>query len=212
MSRLGAALQFTFDFCKRPNLPRNPNAKFMTNSNLTSNARLILRSIGRVMWCAVAGAVYIGSAALVLSFAGGLCVSFLSYYESRGSVSPSAWVVYVTFLVVMKMTSIGLVAAFFAFGAAGIVFCFSDYSDNLLGGALESSLKPVFFGSVGGALLGGVNSFLWRHTVFAAFCECDCAINFQRLHLWRSRRFRHRHILRRDCRRAARSCAAKVGA
>ena len=129
----------------------------------------IWHTIGRMMWCAVAGAVYIGLASLVIGLIGGIFAATLSYYESPYSVSLSGWLWFVTFWNAVIVAAIGLATAFFAFAIVGFLFCFSDYSDNMLGGVLESSLLPVSIGFFAGGFLGIINSLLWRHTTIASW-------------------------------------------
>ena len=134
-------------------------------------ANLVLRSIGRVLWFAIAGAICMALLGIVAGGTTGALIIFVqNLTQSRslglfhdvptGALFGAAYAVYT-----------GFWSGGIAFGIAGFFACLSTLPRQVFARAFRLASRATFLGVAIGAVLGPLNTFVWRHFASGALAD-----------------------------------------
>ena len=131
---------------------------------------LLLRSFGRVLWFAVAGALCMAVVGVVAGgVSGGLMILIGNYPSSSAikiSVGNAIWraasgaVTGATYGAAIAIY-VGLISGAIAFGSAGTMACFSNLPKKVFGAAWRLAWRATLIGIVIGGVLGAINALLF---------------------------------------------------
>lgn len=128
---------------------------------MTSN--LVLRSVGRVLWFAVAGALCMALVGVVAGSVTGafiILVGNLSQFGATGNVFDEVETG-ATFGAIYAI-AVGLWSGAIGFGIAGYFACFSVLPRKVFAKAFRLAWRAALVGVAVGAVLGPINTFVWR--------------------------------------------------
>ena len=117
--------------------------------------QLLMRSVGRVLWFAVAGALCM---AIVGVVAGGVSGGLMIFPDFGGMVIGA--MVGAVYAVVF-----GLCSGAIAFGSAGTMACFSNLPRKVFGASWRLAWRAAFVGTAVGGVLGVINAFVFGRFV-----------------------------------------------
>ena len=124
--------------------------------------QLILRSVGRVLWFAVAGAICMALVGVVAgSVSGGFVILLGNLMSPRGTVSVFNDVHLGALFGVAYAVSVGLISGAIAFGSAGTMACFSHLPKKVFGASWRLAWRATLIGTVIGGVLGAINALLF---------------------------------------------------
>ncbi len=128
---------------------------------MTSN--LVLRSAGRVLWFAFAGALCMALVGIVAGSVTGafiILVGNLSQFGATGSVFDEVETG-ATFGAIYAI-AVGFCSGFIAFGIAGYFACFSIWPRKIFAKAFRLAWRAMVVGVTVGAVLGPINFLMLR--------------------------------------------------
>ena len=124
--------------------------------------QLIMRSFGRVLWFAVAGAICMALVGVVAgSVSGGLMIFIPNAFGYQGTnrlwkdvgTGADFGAIYAVFT--------GLCSGAIAFGSAGTMACFSSLPKQVFGASWRLAWRATLIGTVIGGVLGAINALLF---------------------------------------------------
>lgn len=132
---------------------------------------LVVRSIGRVLWFAIAGALCM---ALVGVVAGAITGGLLSFLIEM--LTPSNAFVDMlegAFFVSVAALCVSVVAGFFAFAIAGFLACFSELPTQVFWKNFRLSWRATSIGVIIGSILGPINLLLFGRFFVPSYALMD---------------------------------------
>ena len=132
---------------------------------------LLLRSIGRVLWFAVAGAIYtmiIGVFAGAIT--GGLLIALLDFLSLSNTGRDIREGTMYSSIVLLYISP---VAGFFAFTIAGYFACFSKIPSQVFHRTFLSAWRAAFLGVIIGGVLGTINALIFGRFLLPDFLSAD---------------------------------------
>lgn len=128
---------------------------------MTSN--LVLRSVGRVLWFATAGAICMALVGVVVGSVTGALVVFIEHLIQPNWVRHAFnYVGTGALFSAMYAMAIGFWSGGVAFGIAGYFACFSVWPQKVFAKAFRLAWRATVVGVAVGAVLGPINTFVWR--------------------------------------------------
>ena len=126
------------------------------------NFQLILRSVGRVLWFAVAGTVLMALVGVVAgSVTGALMIFLNNLTTARGTRSLFGDVGTGALVGSAYAVSVGLISGAIAFGSAGTMACFSNLPRKVFGASWRLAWRATFIATAVGGVLGPINMLLF---------------------------------------------------
>jgi len=126
-------------------------------------ANLVLRSVGRVLWFAVAGAICMALVGVVVGSVTGALVVFIEHLIQPNWVKHAFNYVGVGALFgALRAMNDGLWSGAIGFGIAGYFACFSVWPRKVFAKAFRMAWRAALVGVAVGAVLGPINTFVWR--------------------------------------------------
>ena len=131
--------------------------------------QLIMRSFGRVLWFAVAGAICMALVGVVVGATSGSLIQARQDFSlrniSRNHFELEADWVFVAKLGAHLVLVIGAVAGAIAFAIAGFFACLSERPRAVFAAALRFTCRSVLIGVAIGVLLGALNGSLFTYSM-----------------------------------------------